>query len=314
MQVTKRYVVSFAIALAIVCLPAMAARIQVLPIVHEGTDFLVYQAYAGNSNGVDTNFLGYAGTERDVITAVPGVFSIVPGASWSNFVGAANANSLGGIWQLGYTIKNVVLQKKTPTFVQCNEVYAAKTITQQGTANIRTWWPLMYEAPGTVWTLTVLYGTPQLRVGPGVNDVVNYDDDGSLINPGSPVHQETWKWSVDVTFDSLSNLLALFHQVPFGLDEVPLISNEALYVQLQGMVQQISALLGAQDYAGASLLLGEFELEVQDAAISTSPFQPFPGGVYTGIAQTSENPAVCKLLIDVEFLAAKYGIFATKKS
>lgn len=313
MQVTKRCVVLFAIALAIVCLPAMAARVSVLPIVHEGPEFFVYQAYAGDSNGVNVAFAGYQGVGGDNITAVPGVLSIIPGTSWANFVGAANENSLGGLWPLGYTVKNVVLQKVTPSFLQCSEVYAPKVITQQGTLNIRTWWPLMYEAPGAVWTLTVLYATPQLRVGPNPNDVLDYDDDGALgINPPSPVHQEVWKWQLDVTFQSLSSLLALFHELPFGLDEVPLISNEALYAVLQSQVAGVYALLQS-DVAAASLLLGEFELTVQDNCISASPAQPWPGGPFTGIAQTSENPACCKILVDVEYLANKYGIFASKK-
>jgi hypothetical protein len=289
----------------------MAARVTVAPITHELG--LVYQAYAGDSEGTDLSFMGYAGNGSDVITAVPGVLSIIPGTAWMNFVGAANANSAGGIWALGYTIKNVVLQKKCPSFIQCNEVYAPKTITQQGTLNIRTWWPLMYEAPGCRWTLTILYGTAQLRTGPNPTDVQDYDDDGPGINPPSPVHQETWTWSVDVTFASLSNLLALLHEVPFGLDEVPVISNEALYIILQGKVAGVEALLQSGDTAASSLLLGDFELEVQDACISSSPTQPFPGGPLTGIAQTSENPACCKLLVDVEYLSGKYSIFMTKK-
>jgi hypothetical protein len=322
MQVTKRCVVLFAIALAIACLPAMAARTTVQPILHTPIG-LVYQAYPGNSTGLDLSFTGYVvpGTGADVITAVPGVLSIDPGISWANFVGAANAGSLGGFWNHFYTngtnyqIKNVVLQKVTPSFIQCSEVYAPKTITQQGSTKIRTWWPLMYEAPGTVWTLTVLYGTPQYRDALGFHD---YDDDGIGPNPTSSVHQDVWQWQVDVTFGSLSSLLALFHEIPFGLDEVPLISDEALYVALQGKIAGVVALLSqpsADNNAAASLLLGDFELEVQDACISASPALPFPGGAGTGtgIAMTDENPACCKLLVDVEYLSAKYGVFVTKK-
>lgn len=308
---TKRCVVLFAVALVIACLPAMAARVSVQPITHETG--LVYQAYAGNSDGADLAFLGYLGTGSDVITAVPGILSIVPGAAWMNFVGAANENSEGGLWALGYTIKNVVLQKKTPSFIQCNEVYAPKTITQQGTKAIRTWWPLMYEAPGTIWTLTILYGTAQQKTGPNPNDVLNYDDDGSGPNPGSPVHQETWKWQLDVTFESLQSVLSLFHEIPFGLDEVPVISDEGLFCVLQDKISGVIALLASGDNAGASLLLGDFELEVQDACIGSSPASPAPSGIGTGIAQTSENPACCKLLVDVEYLSAKYSVFLTKK-
>lgn len=311
MQVTKR-VVLFVIALAIVCVPVMAAKVTVLPIVHTGEEFTVYQAYSGNSNGADVSFAGYAGTGSDVITAVPGVLSIVPGINWANFVGAANDNSLGGVWAGGYAIKNVVLQKVTPLFLQCSEVYAPKTVTQQGTAAIRTWWPLMYEAPGAVWTLTILYGTPQIRATSGA--ILNYDDDGVLgTNPASPVHQEVWKWQLGVTFESLSNLLALFHELPFGLDEVPIISNEALYVTLQSQLSSVYNLLNSGDVAAASLALGEFELTVQDNCISSSPAQPYVGGPLTGIAQTEENPACCKILVDVEFLAAQEGIFVAKK-
>jgi len=319
MQVTKRCVVLFALALVIACLPAMAARTTVQPITHR-PDF-VFQAYPGDSNGTDLAFAGYLGTQGDVITAVPGVLSIIPGLNWANFVGAANANSLGGIWPYtylngaNYQIKNVVLQKVTPSFIQCSEIYAPKTITQQGTSKIRTWWPLMYEAPGTIWTLTILYGTPQFRVGTTVYD---YDDDGIGLNPPSSVHQETWQWQVDATFASLSDLLALFHELPFGLDEVPLISDEALYVTLQQKIAGVVAYLELNtpdNNAAASLLLGDFELEVSDACISSSPALPFPGGAGTGvgIAQTAENPACCKLLIDVEYLSAKYGVFIQKK-
>jgi len=321
MQVTK-CVVLFVVALAIVCMPAMAARVSVFPILHE-TEF-VYQAYAGQAGTIDepddVAFLGYAGFGTvSVITAVPGVFSFTPGPAWVNFVGAANANSLGGIWDINgdgvadYTIKNVVLVKKTPSFIQCDQVYAPKTVQQQGTAAIRTWWPLMYEAPGTKWTLTILYGTAQLRLSP--TQVQDYDDDGIGlgVNPPSTVHQETWEWQVDVTFQSLVSLIELFHEIPFGMDEVPLISNEALVGILIDKLEGVEDLLASGDNAAASLLLGDFELEVQDACIDSSPASPWVTGSKVGIAQTFENPACCKLLVDVEYLSGKYGIFAAKK-
>ena len=124
----------------LVAVPAMAARVSSVPITHD--EALVYQAYPGNSEGTDLEFLGYLGTGEDVITAVPGVLSIVPGENWANFVGAAQETPA-----IAYTIKNVVLCKQTPSIIQCADVFPAKKICQQGTPNIRLWWPLMYEVP-----------------------------------------------------------------------------------------------------------------------------------------------------------------------
>jgi len=192
------------VGLVVLAVPAMAARLNVVPVTHP--PFQVYQAYPGDSNGTDLEFKGYAGLGGDVISSVPGVLSIIPGTNWANFVGAARD-------KVAYTIKNVVLCKQTPEIVQCADVFPSKKVCQQGTPNIRLWWPLMYEVPSTTWTLTILYGTP-----------VPYDDDGPGPNPAGYVHTEVWQWHVDSTLVSMKNLLELFHELPFGLDEVPLIS------------------------------------------------------------------------------------------
>ncbi len=59
----------------------------------------------------------------------------------------------------------------------------------------------------------------------------------------------------------------------------------------------------------AGLDLEDFEMEVSDACIATSPRYPEPTGSITGIAETDENPACCKLLVDTEYVADKLGIF-----
>jgi hypothetical protein len=266
------------------------------------------QVYPATSFGQDASFAGYKGRGEDVINTIGGVFNFVPGEKWRNFVKAARDG-----WAGGYTLKNVVLKKETPEFIQCSEVFKPRTIIQQGSANIRTWWPLMYEAPGTKWTLTVLYGTGQIRIGPGPNDVANYDYDGDGPLPPAPVHTDIWEWKVDADLSTLTSLLDLFHELPFGMDEVPLISDEALYPALKAKLAEVEALVMAQDFAGAGALLGEFELEVEDSCISASPILPYPRNNGTGIAQTNENPACCKLLIDVEYIAKKLGLWATNK-
>ncbi len=281
--------------LLLVAVHAMAARVASVPITHD-LEF-VYQAYEGDSNGTDLEFLGYLGTGEDVINAVPGVLSIVPGENWSNFVGAAQETS-----GVSYTIKNVVLQKQTPSIIQCADVFPAKLISQQGTPNIRLWWPLMYEVPGTTWTLTILYGTG-----------VPYDDDGAGPNPAGYVHTEIWQWQVDASLESLTNLLNLFHELPFGLDEVPLISDEVLFPILLEKVAAIECAYEQQDFVTAGLILGDFEMEVMDACIAASPMSPCPTGPGTGIANSFENPACCKLMADAEYIGFDLGILVPKK-
>jgi len=280
--------------LLIIAVPAMAARVQTIPITHE-MEF-VYQCYEGDSNETNLEFRGYEGTGDDVINAVPGVLSIVPGDNWENFIGAAQE-------EVPYTIKNVVLQKQTPSIIQCSDIFRANVISQQGTPNIRLWWPLMYEVPGTMWTLTILYGTPE-----------PYDDDGPMgPNPAGYVHTEVWQWQVDATLESLECLLNLFHELPFGLDEVPLISDEELFPILLEKIEAIQAAMSMTDHTSAGLILGDIEMEVMDACISTSPISPCPTGPGTGIANSLENPACCKILADVEYIGYDLGILQPRK-
>ncbi len=257
---------------------------------------LVYQAFQ-SPGGVNTSYQGYNGTGADVISSMAGVFAIVPGDAWANFVSAA---------QLGvdYEIKNVLLCKEHPSIIQCADVFPSGTICLQGTPNIRLWWPLMYEVPGTTWTLTIVYGTGAL-----------FDDDGPGPNLPSFVHTEVWTWQVDATIQSMKDLLELFHEIPFGLDEVPLVSDEVLYPILQAKLDAIQDALDMDppDLVAAAAILGDFEMEVMDACIGVSPARPNPTGNGTGIAATFENPACCKLLADAEYVGFQLGILQPSK-
>lgn len=277
----KRYllpVVALLVVAAVV--PAGAVRIANTPITH--TQGIVYQAYPGVSNQV--GFAGYAGFAGSPISAAPGILWINPGTSWDNFVAAALP---------GYAIKDVQLTKVVPTSNQCLDIFPARTIVQQGTANIRTWWPLMYEKPGTVWTLKVLWGTTTAQQFPGEPDK-------------AWVHQDIWTWKLEANEASLRDLLILFHQLPYGLDEVPLISDEPLYADL---VARIDAIVAAPTAWEKASLLGDFELLVSNHCIYTSPAQPFPSGTGRGlgIANSAENPACCKILLDAGWLLGQYG-------
>lgn len=286
------------VALVALSVPAMAARTLVFPIVHETIQ--VFQAYAGDSNG---NNGAYEGAKKvgDVISSVPGILSIVPGTDWSNFVKASTvATSITG----GYFIKNVVLRKVTPVVGQCNDIFPAHTVTQHGTDSIRIWWPLMFEVPSTTWTLTITYGTYKA-----------WQDDPK--NPASYVHTEEWSWHVDATLESMKNLLELFHEIPFGKDEVPLVGNEDLYPALQALLDAVILAYngGNGDLALAGDLLVEFDREVADNCIADSPRDPVPNGdpPLSGIAQNECYPACCKLQVDAEYVGKKLGIWIPNK-
>ena len=281
----------------VIATPALAGRITSTTITHLEQ---VYQVCSATSD-----CLCFEGYDIDpeiggipVITAAPGILCILPQdpgeTPWANFVGAAQEEI-----PVPYTIKNVSFTKVCPQYVQCGDVFPAHTVTQQGTPNIRLWWPLMYELPSCQFTLSILYGTPVL-----------YDDDGVGPNPPAWVHQEQWIWHVDADLPHLSLLLDLFHELPFGLDEVPLISDEPLYFALKAKIDAAIAAFdgGAGDLAATAAILADFELEVMDACISVSPPFPNPTGPTTGIANSLENPACCKLLIDVEYIFQTTGI------
>ncbi|MBN1193673.1 MAG: DUF3494 domain-containing protein [Coriobacteriia bacterium] len=257
---------------------------------------LLYQAVL-TPGGVNTAYQGYSGAGDDVISSMAGVFSIVPGINWANFVSAAQMG-------VDYSLKNVVLCKTHPDIIQCADVFPSGTICQQGTPNIRLWWPLMYEVPGTTWRLTIVYGTNVL-----------FDDDGPGPHRPAYVHTETWTWQVDATIASIKDVLELFHELPFGLDEVPLVSDEWLYPVLQAKLDAIAAALAANppDLLAAGLILGDFEMEVMDACIGSSPARPNPTGPGTGIAASLENPACCKLMADAEYVGFQLGILQPSK-
>ena len=269
--------------------PALAAKLTSVPITHG--PILVYQAYPIDSNGNCVQYCGYRSANTSSVGAIQGVLDIEPGnLAWCNFVNAAQSNT-------SYVIKNTTLVKQVPDFVQCNGVFGTRPITQQGSDNIRKNWALLYEPPGTTFLLSILYGTPQ-----------QYDDDGSGPNPAAWAHVEQWIWQVDANLDSLGDLLRVFHSLPFGTSEVPLISDEDLYEALLIKLEYAQKAYSESDTASAALILADFELEVMDACICVAPYYPNVRGIGTGIANTAENPACCTLLTNVEYILNTTGI------
>ncbi len=288
----KKYLLPLAAVLLVVSLPAFAARTATVPLTHP--EMIVFQVYPGNSLDSEVAFAGYEGiVPGDLITVVPGILSIVPGDNWANFVQAVRDNQ-------PYTIKNVVIRKTTPELNQCADLFPARVVSLGGTPNVRLWWPTMFEVPGTTWTLTIVYGT-----------TTPYDDDGPTgPNPPSYVHTEEWVWRVDASLEQIEQLLALFHEVPFGTDEVPLISDEDLLVAL---LDKLDLMGNTTEPLALANLFADFEMEVMDACIPVSPRYPNPTGSGTGIANSLENPACCKLLVDAEYVGVKLGVLQPGK-
>ncbi len=245
----------------------------------------VYQAVPGDSEGLNP-CAGYIMLDTDPVTVAPGIFSFDPGNKWENFVRAYRAG-------VPYCLKDVVLEKVHPGGRQCVDMFPPGRIIQHGTPNVRTWWPLMYEPGGTNWALSVTYTTYVPMQLPGETEA-------------SVVHQDVWKWKVDVTLDSLDNLLDLFHSLPFGTSQTPLISDEVGYENLKSIVAAAKAALDPEQ---ASQALTAMELSLADLCISAMPNLPYPrgDGRGLGVANTTENPACCKIFTDLDYLLFKYG-------
>lgn len=249
---------------------------------------LLYQAYPGNSFGTNVTYAGYADSFGDNTTSVPGILHIIPQdegePKWANFIHAYQE----GTYTSNEQLEQVTLTKQTPQLTECDVWFPQATVIQHGTPNIRLWWPLMYEVPDTTWTLEIRY----LDNGPKT---------------------ETWVWRMDATLQSLKDTLQLFHEVPYGLIEVPLVSDEVLYPVLQAKLDAAIAAINGSDLGLAGEILTDFEMEVASAVLAMVPDYPNPTGSQTGIVQTAENPAACKLMADAWYIAAKYGLFVQAK-
>lgn len=320
--------------------PAMAARVANVPIEHGPV--CLFQAYPGMTTAETDNY-DFAGEARlnDTISAVPGVFSLVPGTfeipfgtdengdpiykvtcKWTNFISAFNGGYNGDLSKVSLT--NIVLRKNVTPFscyMDGEDFIGGRTISQQGTDKIRTWWPLMYEVPGTTFTLSITYKTPTA-----------WDDDGAE-GPNLPhtSHQDIWSWTVCADLPHLVNLIDLFYELPSGQFQQPLITSAVLYEELKADLAAIQALVAAREevssdpYAYAAInadladAINAFNLKVADACITvpcgTDNFlapgeQQIWGG---GIRNTVENPACCKILADIEYIAEDLAVNMTAK-
>jgi len=299
----KKTILLVMVALIVMAVPAMSAKVVNKPIPHP--PILVYQAYCGltccdgtiTTSGTvgqvgcidnDVN-LGLNGFDGDVIEAVPGILAINPGTNWSNFVSASQAVGIP-VGPIPYTVTNVSLRKTVPTYI-CTVPIGGAAVLQQGSANIRLWWPLMYELPGTTWTLTISYKTAV------------WDDDGTGPNLPATTHQDVWTWQVDANLAHLVDLIDLFYELPVGSCQVPLINGE--YQEF--ILEIVSEILGLQNPADPNMaeLFNELVLFIEDNCL-TVDCGSCSGDL--GIRNTTENPACCKLLADADYIMEEMGV------
>ncbi len=73
----KKTLLALTVLILACSLPVTAARTLVAPITHPLVR--LSQSYPGNSEGTNLQFRGYDGAGTDVISSVPGIFSITPG-------------------------------------------------------------------------------------------------------------------------------------------------------------------------------------------------------------------------------------------
>lgn len=235
------------VALMVLSVPAWSARITEIDL---GTvNYDVYQA-------------GWCGEGSSV--AVPGVLVLNNANYWDEYV-----SNVGP-----YVLRNATLIKQVPTNDDCIDWNSIGTIHQKGTSSIRTWWPLMYDPPGTTFTLVL-----QWRQG------LNW-------------YVQKVVWTVKADFSHLKAAIALFESLPFGTSEVPLVSEN----MAADLLDDISALEGFLATPGdeallnAQLAFGALVNDILDNCNSVLP--PKPDKSYSGIAATTENPACCKLYLD----------------
>lgn len=266
---------------------------------------------------------------------VPGILSLATLPDNLLNVNAFITCCPGGVVNLS----SVKLVKTVPGSQQFPGCFQPYTVTQNGRANIRTWWALDYTMPGTKFTLTLdgtctTPGTP----GGGPRICPRHGPGGSYrspcncnqpSNPGTPgattPYSDVWVWEVVANPDTFLLLIDLFRFPEIGQTEVPCIMDENVYdglvvgaKKVKEKVKQyelqrtafnkaaaIDAILSLQAYILANTLSADW---LDDAAqvinFPPGPFLP----VGAGILNTCENPCSCKLLVDLEAIQKQLDI------
>lgn len=206
-------------------------------------------------------------------------------------------------------VQSYRLIKQVPGSQKCPLTYQPRTFVQYGDG-VRTWWALRYTQPGTTFTLEV---TVRCR-------------DASR-NGATALHIDRWTWRVTATVDSLPLVIQVLHTGAIGTLEIPCIAGEDAYRTLMdgaaklkaaalnstkgsySRLQTQNALFALEAFIIANGAFGEVVTEV-------GWFTNFPPGNHTekgslgyaGILESLENPCVCKLMADLEYIGQQLGV------
>lgn len=244
----------------------------------------VYRFTCGDSGPNPIEDCGYAQGQPGTVE-IPGVLDIVPGTPpWSNFISASQLSQ-------PYTLLSVKLVKETPEQNIIAERFPKSRITQAGN-NIRLHWPLMYDAPGTKFTLTIEYKTPAPIKLPGES-------------AASMLHREIWIWRLAATLRHIQPAQSLFHSLPYGRSSVQLISDENLNSELTSKLAAVNDAYNIADFTRFGSLFTAYEDTISGAQIVSTPAYPNLSGGGTGITNTWENPAGSILLLDCAYIAPR---------
>jgi hypothetical protein len=198
-------------------------------------------------------------------------------------------------------VQSYRLIKDVPGSGKCPLTYTPRTWVQFGTG-VRTWWALRYTQPGTTFTLelTVRCKDPRKHGQPSL-------------------HIDRWTWRVTANLDTLPLVIQVLHTSAIGTLEIPCIAGEDTYKALLAGVNRLKTArsLDAKqdalfDLEALLIAAGAFG----EVVVPEEWFPSFPPGNgaalgehgYTGIFETVENPCVCKLLADLEFIGVQMGI------
>jgi hypothetical protein len=219
-------------------------------------------------------------------------------------------------------VQSYRLTKVIPASQKCPGVFQPQTYVQFG-GNIRTWWTLIYTAPGTTFTLELTVRC--------IRTTFPFDVE---------LHVDRWRWVVVVTNESLDRVIDVLHSNSISTSEIPCIAAENMYIALKRSVAGLRTAIGAFRNATTDAERATTRNAAQDQVFNLEAliiaFCAFgdcfessaanPGGVFfpvfppsndtqmslsgmlTGVLDTPENPCCCKLLVDIEKLAEAYGI------
>jgi hypothetical protein len=231
--------------------------------------FALAQAYRLMPRG-NATFSGERRLRRTV-GAVEGILELASrqtGGSPSIVLDAAAFATCRTSVESSPVVLDTKLSKVIPGSALYPGTYQAQTFTQLGN-NIRIHWPLLYDQPGTTFTLDVHVSCTSLSTGLQVD------------------HIDRYTWKVVATPESLQALIDALHTHPIGTSGIPAISAENTFRTLQADAEQIVTKAQQGDIPGAKAAVTSMLAFVQAAS---------------SILTTAENPAVELLGVTLEYL------------